>query len=339
MSALVIPFFISHRGCPHQCLFCNQYSIAGRNGGNAKEDGSVTGTVDRWLDRSPGHELVQAAFYGGSFTCLDPEEQDRLLDEVKPFIDEGRVDSIRLSTRPDCLSPEIIERLRGKGVATVELGVQSLDDRVLRIARRGHTADESRRAVKWLKESGMQVGVQLLPGLPGETTVSFLNGVKEVVAMAPDLVRLYPALVVDHSDLAEMYRRNEYRPISMNRAVGLCRRAKDLFDTVGVQVVRMGLQPSESLEKELVAGPYHPAFGELVRSRQWLRRIRKRLGELRAGETVQVHISSKDHSAVAGMKRMNMRRLEALGFGGRFKIVAEQERERGSVSYVVSKSS
>lgn len=339
MPGLVIPVFISHRGCPHQCLFCNQYSIAGSDQGGSEKKRTAVEIIERWLERSPHHTPVQVAFYGGSFTCLETAEQNELLGQVRPFIDEGRVNSIRLSTRPDCLTPKGIARLREKGVATVELGVQSLDDKVLRLSRRGHTADESRRAVGWLKDSGMQVGVQLLPGLPGETTGSFLQGVKEAVSMRPDLVRLYPAIVVEHSDLAGLYRKQKYTPLSMNRAIALTRRAKELFDEAGIPVVRMGLQPSESLEKEVVAGPYHPAFGELVVSRQWLKRIRKRLSALGSGETLRIVISSRDHSAVVGMRRKNIERLENLGFGGRFEIAAEKERERGSITYVVSKSS
>ena len=158
MSRLVIPVFISHRGCPHQCLFCNQHAIAGKDGGEQGTDGSAAETIEHWLARSPGYDSVQVAFYGGSFTCLAVEEQERLLAQVAPFIESGRVASIRLSTRPDCLSPEGIERLKDHGVATVELGVQSLDDWVLKRARRGHTADDSRRAVRWLPVPSTVVG-------------------------------------------------------------------------------------------------------------------------------------------------------------------------------------
>lgn len=332
--ALIIPVFISHRGCPHQCLFCNQHVIAGGKATDRKDEG-VGDVVDTWLARSPGHKDVQVAFYGGSFTCLAQKEQERMLAAVTPYLAEGRVTGIRLSTRPDCVSPENSRFLVGRGVKIVELGVQSLDDAVLQTTRRGHTARDSRLAMRTLRAAGLQVGVQLLPGLPGETTRSFLAGLGEVIDFHPDLVRLYPAVVVEHSPLADLYRQGKYAPLTLNEAIGLTRRAKELLDMAGIQVIRMGLQPSDSLATQVVAGPYHPSFGELVISRQWFRHIRRRLGECRAEERLMIYISDRDHSAVVGMKKMNITRLNKLGFAGRFNIIPEKNRERGSVKYVV----
>ncbi len=332
---LIIPIFISHQGCPHQCLFCNQHAIAGT--GLAKNDinNDVCSVIETWLSRSPGRTGVQVAFYGGSFTCLAEAEQQRLLSAVQPFIADGRVDAIRLSTRPDCVTEKNSVFLLDRGVKTVELGVQSLDDMVLQRARRGHSGDESRKAMHILRNHGLQVGVQLLPGLPGETTRSFFSGVREVANFHPDMVRLYPAVVVAHSELADLYRRGEYTPLSLNRAVALTRRAKELFDMAGVTVIRMGLQPTDSLNKEVVAGPYHPSFGELVTSRNWFRKIRQRLACCSAGENLEIHICNRDYSAVVGMKKSNMRRLEELGYTNRFTIVSDTFRERGSIEYVV----
>jgi len=330
---LIIPLFLPHRGCPHQCLFCNQHAIAGQGAGGAAD---ITSEIDRWLERSPGRGHVEAAFYGGSFTCLEDEEQIRLLTAVRPYLEDGRVGGIRLSTRPDCVSADISRTLVEMGVTTVELGVQSLDDGVLEAAQRGHTAEDSRRAMRILRVAGLQVGVQLLPGLPGETTNSFLRGVREIAAFRPELVRIYPAVVVENSALARMYRQGRYRPLSLNRAIALTRRAREIFAAAGVPVVRMGLQPSDTLDAEVVAGPYHPAFGELVVSRQWFRRLRQRLSRCRPVEHLHVHISGRDLSAVAGMRRMNIVRLEKLGFAGLFSIVPEKDRKRGSVEYVVS---
>lgn len=332
---LVIPVFISHRGCPHQCLFCNQHAITGKGRGHSGDSRAIGAVVDTWLSRSPGRTDVQVAFYGGSFTCLERAEQQRLLAAVQPYMADGRVNSIRLSTRPDCVSDETGRFLVDAGVKTVELGVQSLDDVVLQRARRGHSADDSRRALHILRDAGLQVGAQLLPGLPGESTRSFIRGVREIADFRPDLVRLYPAVVVERSELAALYRRGAYTPLSLNRAIGLVRRAKELFDAAAVPVVRMGLQPSSSLDAEVVAGPYHPAFGELVVSRLWFRKIRQRLGQCLPGERLELHISHRDYSAVVGMKKLNIRRLEKLGYTGRFTIVSDTLRERGSIEYVV----
>lgn len=330
---LIVPIFISHQGCPHQCLFCNQRAIGGP--ASSIETSQIETEIKVWLARSGGTTPAEVAFYGGSFTCLDEEEQRCLLKAVQPFIEAGRVDRIRLSTRPDCVSGENSRMLTGFGVRTVELGVQSLDDRVLAAAERGHTADHSRRAIATLKAAGLEVGVQLLPGLPGETSRSFVAGVREVIRHKPALVRLYPAVVVAGSPLAELYRQNRYRPLSLNRAIALCRRAWELCAAAGIPVVRMGLQPSATLASQVLAGPYHPAFGELVISRHWLRQLRRRLAELGPDQHLRVYISQRDHSALVGMKKVNSHRLAQLGFAHRYTIIPERTRERGTVEYAV----
>ncbi|MFV0438136.1 MAG: elongator complex protein 3 [Desulfopila sp.] len=332
--SLVIPLFIPHRGCPHRCLFCNQRAIAGPSAGPLSDE-AIAGQINAWLSRSRLQSAAQVAFYGGSFTCLDPGEQRRLLSAVAPFLGDGRVKEIRLSTRPDCVSEANSRLLAAMGVRTVELGVQSLDERVLVRARRGHSAADSRRAMRILRQAGLQVGVQLLPGLPGETTASFLAGVREIVDFHPDLVRLYPTVVVADSALAALYREGRYRPLTLNRAIAITRRARELLMAAAIPVVRMGLQPTTELSRQVVAGPYHPAFGELVVSRQWLVDIRRRLEALGVDSHLRIYISHRDHSAVVGVRKMNIRRLAQLGFAGRFSIIPEQQRERGSVRYVV----
>ncbi len=331
---LVIPVFIPHCGCPHQCLFCNQEKISGCGGGGV-DPGDVAATITTWLARSPFKTRVQVAFYGGSFTCLPTREQMALLVAVQPFIAAGKVDCIRLSTRPDCISPEICRLLCEFRVGVVELGVQSLNNEVLAENRRGHDAEHCRTAFAQLKAAGMAVGLQLMPGLPGESTCSFLNGIDEVVRMRPDFVRLYPLLVVKESGLEALYRQNLYQPQSLNRAIALCARAYIKLQAANIKVVRMGLQASESLSKNYVAGPYHPAFGELVMSRLWLKRIRLRLAQLAPAENLRLRISHRDHGAVVGLKRSNLRRLEELGFSGRFKILPEKSMARGSIEYVI----
>lgn len=346
----VIPIFIPHQGCPQQCLFCNQHSITGER--EAPEDmaAQVPVIIREWLDRTRNSSPVQVAFFGGSFTCLPQSRQEELLAAVKPFLrqqgkdaDQGvdadpwaRVDCIRLSTRPDCVDHATCSFLRSHGVRIVELGVQSLDNRVLRASRRGHTADDCRRAASLLREAGMEVGIQLMPGLPLETTASFLRTVREAAALAPSFVRLYPALVVEHSGLAAMYRRGEYRPLSMNRAIALTRRAKEIFEATAIRVVRIGLQPSPSLERDLVAGPYHPAFGELVAARIWFNKIRSLLAGCPAGRRLTVRVSHRNLSAVIGMKRLNMARLERLGLRQRLEIVTDSTLPRGTLEYAVN---
>jgi histone acetyltransferase (RNA polymerase elongator complex component) len=351
---LVIPIFIPHQGCPQQCLFCNQHSITGDKEDPNNVVAQVPVVIREWLARPRNSQSVQVAFFGGSFTCLPQSRQKELLAAVKPFlrpqgmdapvsltpgnIDDfpARVDCIRISTRPDCVDPATCAFLWSQGVRIVELGVQSLDDTVLQASRRGHTAEQSRQAVALLQAAGMDVGVQLLPGLPLETTGSFLRTVREVAALAPSFVRLYPVLVVQHSGLAAMYHRGAYRPLSMNRAIAMSCRAKEILEAAAIRVVRIGLQPSASLERELVAGPYHPAFGELVAARIWFNKIRPLLAGCPDGRRLTVRVSHRDLSAIVGMKRANMLRFEQLGLIDRLEILTDTNIQRGTLEYAVN---
>ena len=332
--ALVIPIFIPHRGCPHQCLFCNQRSITGQDGGSQRINVEIGRTIEEWLARSPGRGEVQVAFYGGSFTCLASEEQVSMLASVSSFLDSGRVESIRLSTRPDCIDREVCSLLKDFGVRTVELGVQSLDDRVLTNSRRGHTVSDSIEAFELLREAGMQVGIQLMVGLPTETTNSFLHGVSNVIQMQPDFVRLYPVVVVKKSGLEDLYYRGEYQPLSLTKAVALTAKSYSRLQRAAIPVVRMGLQPSDSLEESLIAGPYHPSFGELVQSRIWFKKIRKKLAALHDEEKITISVSHRDLSAVNGLNRRNIKRLDELGLCDRFIIKADKRMARGCIKYV-----
>jgi len=333
---LVIPLFIPHRGCPHDCLFCNQQEISGAGRAEGLDESGVRRTVDLWLGRKQEGCPVQVAFFGGSFTCLPEKEQLQLLSAVQPYISSGEVDTIRLSTRPDCIDQTVCTRLKEYNVGVVELGAQSMNDEVLRKSCRGHSAEQVRTALHLLKGMAMEVGLQLMPGLPGETTTSFFKTIDEVINLAPDFVRIYPTLVVRDSGLEKLYRNNCYRPLSLAQAVAICARCCRKLNRAGIKVVRMGLQPSVSLEKSLIAGPYHPAFGELVQSRLWLQRIRKRLGRLLPSQKLVIHISHKDMSAVVGMRKQNTKRLEELGFSGRYQILPDRDMARGSVRYAVS---
>ncbi len=333
---LVIPLFIPHQGCPQHCLFCNQATISGEESQAVDNVSLIQKTVTEWLDFSRKHSEVQAAFYGGSFTCLPIKRQELLLNAIQPFISSGKVGSIRLSTRPDCVDEQICDFLLSKGVKTVELGVQSLDDSVLAASHRGHSSEDSLRAASLLKKKGLELGVQLMPGLPKETTTSFLKTVDAVIEMQPDFVRLYPTLVICKSGLADHYNRGVYQPMSMNRAVALCCRAKERLEKAGIRILRIGLQASTTLEDELIAGPYHPAFGEFVTARHWFRRVRSILADCPSKSRVQMHISSRDHSAFVGHKRSNIIRFKQLGLADSFDLKTDSTLQRGTLEYVIN---
>ena len=262
---LIIPIFIPFGGCAHLCVFCDQAGITGKVA--LPEPEEVDETVESYLETWKGAGRREIAFYGGSFTGLPIETQRAYLERGARFVAEGRIDSLRLSTRPDYISEETVEFLKGYGVAVVELGVQSSSDEVLRLSGRGHTFADTVKAVRILKAGGIEVGLQLMPGLPGDTRETVMKTARDAAALAPDFVRLYPALVIKDTPLHEMYKRGDYRPWPLEEMVGLLGDMMALFDDAGVKVIRVGLQPTKSLEESVVAGPYHPAIRELARAK------------------------------------------------------------------------
>ncbi|MBU1710851.1 MAG: radical SAM protein [Proteobacteria bacterium] len=337
MTPFVIPFFIAHQGCPHRCVFCNQRHIAGsaEPGENSITPESITGEIKTWLERPRKNPLapVQVAFYGGSFTGIETLKQQEYLSAVQPFIASGRVASIRISTRPDYIDDRIVQFLKSYKVKIVELGVQSLDDRVLAQSGRGHTAKQVEDAVELLQHHGFSVGVQLMVGLPGETTKSLFEGVRQVIGMRPDFVRIYPVLIIGDTELEILYNQGRYAPLTLNRAVALTAKMKERFGRAAIRVVRMGLQPSVSLEKSVIAGPYHPAFGELVLSRIMFNKTRAVLKGAEAGSGRQqgVHIASVDESIFRGPGNVSFKRLASLGLLDNRALVLEPLQERNTV--------
>nr|WP_321465202.1 radical SAM protein [uncultured Desulfobulbus sp.] len=329
---LVIPVFIPHEGCPHCCIFCNQHQISGQdNSVTAEEVGQVIAT---WLDRSgAGNRYpVQVAFYGGSFTGLPLARQQSLLAAVAPYRQQGLVQEIRLSTRPDYIDDVRIELLCRHGVGIVELGVQTCDDDLLQRAGRGHGAEDITRAATLIKAAGLQLGMQLMLGLPGQGFGAIRRTVDQVITLAPDLVRIYPVLVLEGSGLAALYHQGRYRPLSLARAVVQAAFMKKRFDDHGIVVVRMGLQPGPELEGSLVAGPYHPSFGELVKARLMLGQTRRLLAAVPPGHKVQLVINDRDQSVFRGLYSQNLKRLAQLGLADRFTLHTDPSQPRQTVS-------
>lgn len=331
---LVIPFFIAHQGCPHRCIFCNQHAITGQPAGPFPDRDRIRAEISAGLarPRRPGRGAVQVAFYGGSFTCLPEVRQRQLLEAVHPFLAGGAVDEIRLSTRPDYINPEIVAFLKDYGVGTVELGIQSMSDRVLKACGRGHSAADSERALGFLRAGGLKTGVQLMVGLPGDRPALLFRGVERLAALGPDLARIYPAVVLKGSALERCYRSGEYRPLSLARAVAACGRVREIFDRYGVRVVRTGLQGTDTLQGEIVAGPYHPAFGEMVLSRNLYRRVSRALGSVRQPGRHELRVAAADQSVLRGPGNTNLARLAAKGLLVDVELLFEENRPRGTVA-------
>ncbi len=311
---LVIPFFVSHAGCPFRCVFCDQEGITGNSG--IPSPAAVAEETERWLAARKGRRgSVEVAFYGGSFTAIDRGIQERLLAAVRPFLADGRVSGVRISTRPDSLDYDTLEFLRCHGVRTVEVGVQSLNGEVLARSGRGHGPECAMDAVIRLVEAGFVTGVQLMLGLPGETTATAVAGAEKLARLGPDLARIYPTLVIENTGLAALFSRGAYRPLSLARAVALTARIAGIFTDAGVQVIRCGLQAGPELERRIVAGPWHPAFGELVRSRLLFHRLRRVMS--RSPGPVRLRLNPADESVLRGRGNCNLARLERLaGPGG-----------------------
>lgn len=310
MRPLVVPFFISHLGCPERCVFCNQEKIAGARG-RLPSPAELLERIASYRAGAPGRD-AEVAFFGGSFSALPFEDQQALLGPVQPLLASGEVSSLRISTRPDAIDAANVAFLKEMGVRTVELGVQSMNDEILRLSRRGHTVSDCERAVALLKQARLEVGVQLMPGLPGDSEDASLSSLEKVLALAPSFLRIYPTLVVDGTELAERFRAGSYRPLSLERAVSLCKRMLVAARRAGVPVIRLGLQASEELESPgtILAGPYHPAFGQLVQSEICFDALGPLLSGIPEGSEATLLAPVGRTSDLVGQGRRNLKRIE-----------------------------
>lgn len=309
MKPLIIPFFISHQGCPHQCVFCDQERISGQSAGLPDPAGMVE-MIDRFAASGVGRPL-EVAFYGGTFTSLPRMDQERLLEPLQPLLATGRITHVRLSTRPDAVDDETARFLWARGVTTVELGVQSMDDRVLEAAGRGHTAAHVEEAFTVLREAGISVGAQLMPGLPGDTGESALCSLERVLVLSPAFLRIYPTVVVAGTRLAHLWRNGAYTPLGVDDAVTLCAAMLLRCLVAGVPVIRIGLQATEELERPgtVLTGPWHPAFRQLVESELFYGLLERLAGGFPAGTAVEAVCAPQRVSDVVGQRRRNLARL------------------------------
>jgi len=331
-SPFIVPLFIPHLGCPHRCIFCNQRVITGASERKWEALRSGLGEeIERWLARKKTGKAAQAAFYGGSFTALPLQVQIDMLRQVQPFLRDGRLQSIRLSTRPDAVNETNCSLLRENGVKTVELGVQSMNDAVLAASGRGHTSSQVEVAFKLLRKFDFSVGGQLMLGLPADTVGKALTSAEALAALGPDFVRIYPTVVVRGSALADLYREGHFRPLSLSRAVVLTSLVKEVFDRSGIAVIRMGLQQTETLTTEILAGPHHAAFGELVLARQYFKRLRKLLAARQRGVAHRLSVAVRDQSILRGQGNANWRQLERLGHLDGVRVVFERNLTRNEM--------
>ena len=270
-----IPIFIPHLGCPHRCVFCDQKIISGHSTFRIEH---VREEIEAALATLASGAQAEIAYYGGSFTAIDPTLMHALLALAQQYVDAGRVSGIRFSTRPDALSESLLDSLAPYTICSIELGLQSLDDRVLAAAQRGHTAAEAEDACRRIVARGYTLGGQMMLGLPGSTPESERETARRICALGAREVRIYPTVVFDGTPLGAMLQRGEYLPLTVEEAVERCAPLLDVFEQHSVRVLRIGLCESEGMHGERVlGGAHHPALGELIRSRQYLQKMRELL--------------------------------------------------------------
>lgn len=328
----IIPIFVSHRGCPHDCIFCNQKKITGSGGDVSGPE--VKSKIEEFLKTIPSeNSLIEVAFFGGSFTAIPINQQKELLEAVQDYLKQGLINNIRISTRPDCINEEIITILKTYGVQIVELGVQSMDQEVLKISNRGHSAQDVIDSVNLLKQNGFTVGVQVMVGLPGDSKEKSIATVQKLVALKPHVARIYPALVIRNTYMEQMYLKGSYKPFSLEETVDICKELLMVFEKNHIEVIRIGLQPTENIEegKEVVAGPFHPSMRQLVVSAIYRDILEQIISHLPSLGNIEILVNPKEISDILGQKRSNIAYLKNKFHIQNLKITQISEIEKQSI--------
>jgi len=311
----IIPVFVPHLGCPNDCVFCNQRHISGQL--TPATPDTIHEAISFALDTGLT-EPAQLAFYGGSFTAIPAEMQEALLGAAQEYIQKGIISSIRLSTRPDAIDSTVLERLRKYHVSVIELGAQSLDDEVLLKSARGHTADDVFNASQLIKQAGFSLVLQMMTGLPSDTDEKTIETVRKIISVKPDAVRIYPTVIVKDTALCEMWHRSLYKEHTVEDAVNICSVILPMFNEAGIKVIRLGLNPTDDLSGgDAVGGAYHPALGELVKSRIMRNKAEAQLKGIAPGAKPTIKVPNYLYSQAVGQKRSNIKYLsERFGLGG-----------------------
>ena len=292
-----ISIFVPHQGCKMRCTFCNQNAITG-----VVSKSDIEQSVQKANDQS-----AEIAFFGGSFTLIKRDYMLNLLDCAKGQIEKGRASAIRFSTRPDGIDDEILTLLKNYPISVIELGCQSMDDEVLLANRRGHNAQSVRDACAKIREYGFGLGLQMMTGLYKSTPQKDIFTASEIIALKPDCVRIYPTVVIKNTELSALYKSGEYTPQSVEEAVDLAARIYEMFLQNNIKVIRVGLHTVE----DFIAGPFHPAFGEMVQSKLMLNRA---LSQLSDKGDYQIFVAENFISKMVGQRRLNIEILQNLGY-------------------------
>ena len=311
----IIPIFVPHLGCKQCCTFCDQKTISGETKQVTADD--VRNTIEYYLKNFKNDNYVEVAFFGGSFTAIPIETQKELLEAVQPYIKGKKVDSIRLSTRPDAIDKNILKMLKKYHVKTIELGVQSSNNYILERCKRGQIFEDVKKASKLIRKYRFKLGHQMMIGLPESTEKDDIKTAEDIIKLKPKLVRIYPVLVIKGTGLEREYRNKEFTPLTVGQAVERSKEILRLFAKKNIQVIRIGLQNTETIadpknkDSEVVAGPYHPAFGQLVEDSIWYDKIVYEIKKINAKVIrVEIEANSQNINNIIGHKKENINKLK-----------------------------
>lgn len=331
----IIPIFVPHEGCPHNCVFCNQDRITGVRD---KVDGTKVKEIIEEYYRTIKNKdaTIEVSFFGGTFTAIKEEKQRELLSVAKRYKDLGIVDKIRMSTRPDYINDYILTYLKEYDVDIIELGVQSLNDEVLTAAGRGHTVEDVINASKLIKKYGIVLGHQLMPGLPKSNKEKDINSAKLSIQLKPEIIRIYPSLVIKDTPMEIMYNRGEYTPYTLDLAVDVSKQIYFMYKKEGINVIRIGLQPTDTINegRDIIDGPFHPAFRELVESSLLIDKIKQEI----ISDNLEILINNRDVSKLYANKKYYFNKLKEDGYNITVKITDDVEKGKVLIRNIVEKN-
>lgn len=331
----IIPIFVPHEGCPHNCVFCNQDRITGVRD---KVDGTKVKEIIEEYYRTIKNKdaTIEVSFFGGTFTAIKEEKQRELLSVAKRYKDLGIVDKIRMSTRPDYINDYILTYLKEYDVDIIELGVQSLNDEVLTAAGRGHTVEDVINASKLIKKYGIVLGHQLMPGLPKSNKEKDINSAKLSIQLKPEIVRIYPSLVIKDTPMEIMYNKGEYTPYTLDLAVDVSKQIYFMYKKEGINVIRIGLQPTDTINEggDIIDGPFHPAFRELVESSLLIDKIKQEI----ISDNLEILINNRDVSKLYANKKYYFNKLKEDGYNITVKITDDVEKGKVLIRNIVEKN-
>ena len=314
----IIPIFVPHLGCPNDCSFCNQRKISGQLKKVTEND--VRDTIEYYLNNFKDRKAYkEVAFFGGSFTGIDVEEQNKLLSVAYDYIKEKKIDGIRISTRPDYIDKRILKRLKKYKVKTIELGVQSSNDFVLKRCKRGHNFEDVKKASKLIRRYRFTLGHQMMVGLPESSALDDLNTAKDLIKLKPKIVRIYPVLVIKGTELEKEMNNGKYEPLSVEQAVERCKEIMYLFNKKKIKVIRIGLQSTDTIcspdkeTSEVVGGPYHETFRQLVEASIYYDYIIDKIKNFNMNvKEVLIRVNPQDVNNVVGYKKENITKIKEV---------------------------